>query len=395
MKTFRVPGFRFAGIAGGIKQSKRKDLALIVSDRPATAAALFTKNRVKAAPVLVAMRHIRNGKLQAVVVNSGNANACTGLRGLRDAETMCRQAAVHLMLDTKLVLPSSTGIIGVPLPMTRVRMGIREAARNLSPDGFLHAAEAILTTDRFAKTAHLIFTVQGQRCTVAGMAKGAGMIAPNMATMLAYIMTDAAVEKSCLRAVLRNATNQTFNAVTVDGDMSTNDTVVLLANGFAGNAAIRRGTREEAIFEQAVHAVMKKLALKLVEDGEGATKVVEIRVEGARSVAAAQRVAVSVANSQLVKTAFFGQDPNFGRIMAAVGYAGVPLNADLVDVFFNGVAVVKKGVGNPLKERAAARILKRASFQVKIKLHQGQGSASVWTSDLTHDYVRINSAYRT
>jgi len=210
-----------------------------------------------------------------------------------------------------------------------------------------------------------------------------------------YVVTDAAVDKACLRAVLRNATNQTFNAVTVDGDMSTNDTVVLLANGFAGNSAIRRGTREEAIFEHAVHAVMKKLALKLVEDGEGATKVVEIRVQGARSAAAAQRVAVSVANSQLVKTAFFGQDPNFGRIMAAVGYAGVPLNANHVDVSFNGVTVVKKGVGNPLKEREAARILKRASFRVRINLHQGKAAASVWTSDLTHDYVRINSAYRT
>jgi len=395
MKILRVPGFRFAGIACGIKQSKRKDLALIVSDRPAAAAALFTKNRVKAAPVLVGMRHIRNGILQAIVVNSGNANACTGAQGRRNAETMCQQVAVALKMDPTLVLPSSTGIIGVPLPMDRVRRGIREAVRHLSRDGFFHAAETILTTDRFAKTAHVVFTVQGKRCTVAGMAKGAGMIAPGMATMLAYVMTDAEVGKACLHAVLREATNQTFNAVTVDGDMSTNDTVVLLANGSAGNSAIRRGTREEAIFEQAVHAVMKRLALKLVEDGEGATKVVEIRVVGARSAAAAHRVALSVANSQLVKTAFFGEDPNFGRIMAAVGYAGVPLNADQVDVSFNGVTVVNKGVGNPLKEREAARILRRTSFQVRINLHQGLGTSSMWTSDLTHDYVRINSAYRT
>jgi len=395
MKTLRVPGFRFAGIACGIKQSKRKDLALIVSDRPAAAAVLFTKNQVKAAPVRVGMRHIRNGKLQVVVVNSGNANACTGARGLRDAETMCQQVASHLGVDTKLVLPSSTGIIGVPLPMNRVQLGIREGVRQLSPDGFFHAAEAILTTDRFMKTAHVTSAVQGKRFTVVGMAKGAGMIAPNMATMLAYVMTDAEVDKACLRTVLRNATNRTFNAITVDGDMSTNDTVALLANGSAGNRPICRGTRGEVIFEQAVCGVMKKLALKLVEDGEGATKVVEIRVEGARSAAAARRVALSVANSQLVKTAFFGEDPNFGRIMVAVGYAGVPLNADHVDVSFNGVAVVKKGVGNPLKEREAARILRRASFQVKINLHQGPATASMWTSDLTHDYVRINSAYRT
>jgi glutamate N-acetyltransferase/amino-acid N-acetyltransferase len=393
--TMRVPGFRFAGIACGIKKSRRKDIALIVSDRPATAAALFTTNRVKAAPVLVGKRHVRHGQLQAIVVNSGNANACTGERGLRDAQAMCQLTADLLGIDSRLVLPSSTGIIGEHLPMERARLGIREATKRLSRDGFSQAAEAILTTDRFVKTASARFTVQGKRFSVVGMAKGAGMIAPNVATMLAYILTDAAVEKNCLCSVLRATANRTFNAVTVDGDMSTNDTVVLLANGLAGNAPIRQGSREEIVFEKAVGEVMKKLALKLVEDGEGATKVVEIRVEGASSLAAARRVAFSVANSQLVKTAFFGEDPNFGRIMAAVGYAGVPLDADHVDVSFNGVTVVKKGVGVSLKEHAAARILRRPSFQVKIKLHQGQASTSVWTSDLSHDYVRINSAYRT
>lgn len=333
--------------------------------------------------------------MQAVVVNSGNANACTGAQGVRDAEAMCHLTADLLGIEAKLILPSSTGIIGAPLPMKKVRIGIRQATKRLSRDGFLQAAQAILTTDRFAKTASVGSTAQGKRFGVVGMAKGAGMIAPNMATMLAYILTDADVEKACLRSVLRSATNQTFNAVTVDGDMSTNDTVVLLANGWAGNAPIHRDSGDAVVFEKAVCEVMKKLALKLVEDGEGATKVVEIRVEGARSAAAARRVALSVANSQLVKTAFFGEDPNFGRIMAAVGYAGVPLNADHVDVSFNGVTVVKKGVGNPLKEREAARVLRRASFQVEIKLHQGQWATSVWTSDLSHDYVRINSAYRT
>ncbi|HZD39968.1 MAG TPA: bifunctional glutamate N-acetyltransferase/amino-acid acetyltransferase ArgJ [Terriglobales bacterium] len=390
----RIGGFQFAAVACGIKKSKRKDLALIVSDRPATAAALFTTNRVKAAPVLVGKRHVGRGQLQAIVVNSGNANACTGEQGLRDAEEMCSRTADLLRIDPRLVLPSSTGIIGEKLPMDRVRTGIAEAVKKLSPDGFLEAAEAIMTTDRFAKTASARASVERKKINIVGMAKGAGMIAPNIATMLVYILTDAAVEKNCLRSVLRAAVSRTLNAVTVDGDMSTNDTAVLLANGRAGNRPIRGG-KDEIVFEKAVAEVMKKLALKLVEDGEGATKVVEIRVEGASSFATARRVAFSVANSQLVKTAFFGEDPNFGRVMAAVGYAGVPIDPQRVDVSFNGITVVKKGVGMPVGERAAARILRRPSFQVKINLHQGRESTSVWTSDLSHEYVRINSAYRT
>ncbi len=396
MKMIRVPGFRFAAVACGIKKSKRKDLALIVVDQPARAAALFTTKCVKAAPVLVGKRHIRNGKrLQAIVVNSGNANACTGAQGLRDAEAMCQETAAHLRINASLVLPSSTGIIGVPLPMDRVRIGIRRAVQRLSRDGFLEAAEAILTTDRFAKTASARCAVRGKRVRIVGMAKGAGMIAPEMATMLAYVFTDAVVEPTCLRAILRVVGQRTFNAVTVDGDMSTNDTVVLLASGRAGNAPIRRGSRESVIFENAVCDVMKSLALKLVEDGEGATKVVEIRVDGARSSAVARRVAFSVANSQLVKTAFFGEDPNFGRVMAAVGNAGVNLDPDKIQVSFDAVAVVKRGVGDQSKERLAARVMKRPKFRVTVNLNQGKESASVWTSDLGHEYVRINSAYRT
>jgi glutamate N-acetyltransferase / amino-acid N-acetyltransferase len=395
MAAINVPGFKFAGVSCGIKKSKKRDLALIAAERPAVAAALFTTNRVKAAPVLVGMRHIRSGKLQAIVVNSGNANACTGARGLRDAEVMCRETAASLGFDARLVLPSSTGIIGVPLPLDNVRRGIRDAATKLSGDGFAHAANALLTTDRFVKMAAANCIIGGKRVTVAGMVKGAGMIAPNMATMLAYVLSDVAAEGSFLRAILRSVADQTFNAVTVDGDMSTNDTVVLLANGFAGNVVVRRATKDAAAFEKSLYAVMKELALKLVEDGEGATKVVEIRVEGARSSVAARKVACSIANSQLVKTAFFGEDPNFGRIMAAIGYAGVPIDVEKIDVSFEGVKVVRRGVGNPGSEREAARILRRPSFQVKIALGQGTRAASVWASDLSHEYVRINSAYRT
>lgn len=395
MTTVRIPGFKFAGVSCGIKKSKKRDLALIVSDRPATAAALFTTNRVKAAPVLVGMRHMRSGKLQAIVVNSGNANACTGAEGLRHAEAMCRETGACLGVDSRLVLPSSTGIIGVPLPIETVRHGIREAATYLSRDRFADAADALLTTDRFAKMAVAKCSVGDQRVTVAGMAKGAGMIAPKMATMLAYVLSDAAVETNLLRSILRSVADRTFNAVTVDGDMSTNDTLVFLANGFAGNVPIRRGTKDALTFEKTVNVVMKKLALKLVEDGEGATKVVEVRVEGASSSAAAQKIASSVANSQLVKTAFFGEDPNFGRIMAAIGYAGVPIDIEKIDVWFEGVKVVSRGVGSPGRERQAARVLRRPSFRVNITLRQGRQAASVWASDLSHEYVRINSAYRT
>ena len=395
MANIRIPGFKFAGVACGIKKSKKKDLALIFSERPATAAALFTTNRVKAAPVLVGMRRMRRGFIQAVVVNSGNANACTGARGVRDAEAMCRAAANRLKIAPGLILPSSTGLIGVPLPMKKIKDGIRKAARVLSMDSFAAAADAILTTDRFVKIASRTCRLNGKRAVVAGMVKGAGMIAPHMATMLAYIFTDAAVGRDCLRAILKRSADQTFHCVTVDGDMSTNDTVLFLANGACGNSPVRRGSREEKALSKASEAVMKDLALKLVEDGEGGTKVVEVLVEGARSVAQAKRVAFTVANSKLVKTAFFGSDPNFGRIMAAIGYAGVPIRPERMDVAFNGVMVVKRGVGMASREKKAARVLSRPSFRLRIHLHQGRESATVWGSDLSHEYVRINSAYKT
>ena len=394
-RSVRVPGFQFAGVACGIKKSKKKDLALIFSERPATAAALFTTNRVKAAPVLVGMRRMRRGFIQAVVVNSGNANACTGAGGVRDAEMMCREVGARLGIDPGLVIPSSTGIIGVAMPMENISSGIEKAAAALSDDSFLHAAEAILTTDRFVKISSATCSLKGKKVVLAGMVKGAGMIAPKMATMLAYILTDAAIEPRALRVILRQSAEESFNSVTVDGDMSTNDTVLFLANGLAGNSPVRRESKEEKIFTRTCQKVMKELAVKLVEDGEGATKVVKVLVEGARSVAQAKRVAFTVANSKLVKTAFFGSDPNFGRIMAAIGYAGVPIHPGRIDVAFNGVTVVKRGVGMASREKKAARVLSRPSFRLKIHLHQGEGSASVWTSDLSHEYVRINSAYKT
>src|SRR3989338_7869609 len=312
-RSVRVPGFQFAGVACGIKKSKKKDLALIFSERPATAAALFTTNRVKAAPVLVGMRRMRRGFIQAVVVNTGNANACTGARGVRDAEAMCRETANRLKIAPGLILPSSTGLIGVPLPMEKIKDGIRKAARILSTDSFAAAAEAILTTDRFVKIASRTCRLNGKRVVVAGMVNGAWMIAPNMATMLAYILTDAAVARDCLRAILKRSAGRTFNSVTVDGDMSTNDTVLFLANGASGNPPVRRGSREERALGEAAEAVMKDLALKLVEDGAGSTKVVEIRGEGARTAAAARKVGFFAATSKLVSP------PSSAKIRTSAG----------------------------------------------------------------------------
>lgn len=393
--TIKVPGFRFAGVKCGIKKSKKRDLALICSERPATAAAIFTTNRIKAAPVLIGMKRIRSGKIQGVVINSGNANACTGTRGNRDAEEVCGLVASRLSISPGLVFPSSTGVVGVPLPMGKVRKGIFQAATRLSPEFFSQAAEAILTTDRYPKTAVGSCRLRGKKVVVAGMAKGAGMIAPNMATMLAYVFTNAAVELPSLKGILARAAGGTFNSVTVDGDMSTNDTVLFLANGFAQNLPVKKGSQDEKTLEGVVFKVMKELALKLVQDAEGGTKVAEIQVEGARSVEEAKQVAFSVANSNLVKTAFFGEDPNLGRILVAIGYAGVPIHSNRIGVSIGGIRVVQKGIVAAATERKAAPIMRRPSFKVKINLGQGKKSASVWTSDLSYQYVRINSAYRT
>ena len=390
-----VPGFRFAGLACGIKESGRKDLALIVSERPATAAAIFTRNRIKSPTVVSGRTRVARGRLQAVVANSGNANACTGPGGLRDSEAMCVETARHLGMDARQVLPSSTGIIGVPLPMETIARGIAAAVAALAPDALQDAAEAIMTTDNGPKTAAASCRIGGRTVHVAGIAKGAGMIAPNMATMLCYVLTDADVAPAALRPMLRRAADETFHAITVDGDTSTNDTVLCLANGVAGNPRITRGGEGEDVLERALMRVMKELALKVVADGEGTKKLVEVRVDGARTVAEARRVAFTVANSKLVKTAFFGEDPNVGRLMMAVGNAGVPVVEETIDITLGGVRVVRRGVAVGTREAAATKVMQRPSFVVRISLGMGEARTSVWTSDLGHEYIRINSDYRT
>ncbi|MCY4439189.1 MAG: bifunctional glutamate N-acetyltransferase/amino-acid acetyltransferase ArgJ [Deltaproteobacteria bacterium] len=390
-----VPGFRFAGLACGIKESGRKDLALIVSERPATAAAIFTRNRIKSPTVVSGRTRVARGRLQAVVANSGNANACTGPGGLRDSEAMCVETARHLGMDARHVLPSSTGIIGVPLPMETIARGIAAAVAALAPDALQDAAEAIMTTDNGPKTAAASCRIGGRTVHVAGIAKGAGMIAPNMATMLCYVLTDADVAPAALRPMLRRAADETFHAITVDGDTSTNDTVLCLANGVAGNPRITRGGEGEDVLERALTRVMKELALKVVADGEGTKKLVEVQVDGARTVAEARRVAFTVANSKLVKTAFFGEDPNVGRLMMAVGNAGVPVVEETIDITLGGVRVVRRGVAVGTREAAATKVMQRPSFVVRISLGMGEARTSVWTSDLGHEYIRINSDYRT
>ena len=344
-------GFRAAGIHCGVKREK-PDLALLVSEVPASAAGVFTTNKVKAAPVRYTQRAIAGGYARAVVVNSGNANACTGKRGLSDAGEMARITAGALGLETPLVLVASTGVIGVPLPMDAIRAGIPRAAMELSSDGTT-AARAILTTDSFPKTAAARAEIDGVEVTIGGMAKGAGMIHPNMATTLCFLTTDASVPPAVLRGALKRAVAGTFNAITVDGDTSTNDTVLLLANGRAGGPPITNGGSLER-FVLLLTEVAGELARMVVRDGEGATKLVEIAVEGAASDLEARQAAMTVANSLLVKTALHGGEPNWGRILAALGRSGVEMSEETTDVSFGDLAIVRGGLGVPGVWDAAA-----------------------------------------
>lgn len=392
----KVPGFRFAGISAGIKGRGIPDLALIVCDRLAAAFGVFTTNRVKAAPVVVSLKNIRNGRARAVIVNSGNANACTGRRGLRDSQAMARVTARALGVPEREVLVCSTGKIGVPLPIDRILSRIPAAVRDLSPGGLLRAARAILTTDRGVKDASLRGQIGGRRFTVVGFAKGAGMIEPHMATMLAFVLTDLNLNGAAGRTIFRRAVDETFNRITVDGDVSTNDTALLLANGLAGNRPFRAASPAGREFSRALKEVMGRLAFQMVADGEGATKVVEVVVRGARSDSEARRIAYTVANSQLVRTSFFGEDPNWGRLLAAAGRSGATLDPDRVDISYDGVRVARGGVSTGRRgEGEAKKAMRKQAFRVILDLHRGRGTFSILTSDLSVAYVRLNADYRT
>ena len=395
-KPVVVPGFRFSGVSCGIKPSRKKDLSLIVSDCPATAVAAFTTNQVKGAPVLVGLERMKRGQLQAVVVNSGIANVSTGQAGLRLAHNMGRLVGRQLGIDEGLVLPSSTGKIGVLPPWEKMRPGIIEACDTLSPRSFWNALSGIMTTDAFPKAAVRQLKLGGQTVTLAGLAKGAGMINPNMATMLCYVVTDAAVEADALRQTLDMTLGDSFNAISVDGDTSTSDTLVLMANGLAHNRPVTRAGRDFRAFKTAVGEMLCELARMCVKDGERATRVVDIFVRGTRTDEDARKIARTVAYSPLVKTAFFGGDPNWGRIACAVGYAGVRLDQHKLNIRVGDVLIGRNGMSTGSdNERRAAAVMQQPEFSIAIDLRGGKGRAHVVTSDLSTGYVHFNSAYST
>lgn len=382
-------------MASGIKKTGKMDLGLIVSDVPAACAGVFTRNKVAAAPLQLTRRNIAAGRCQAILVNSGNANACTGEEGLQVAEKTLRLAARSLDLSEELVAVSSTGVIGVQLPIEPFERALPELVSALGPDLAEQVAEAMRTTDAFAKTASA-GEPGPDGYKVLGLAKGAGMIHPNMATMLAFILTDARIESTLLDEALHKAVEKSFNSITVDGDTSTNDMVLLLANGCAHGAMINPGTLEAEKFCRHLDHVLLDLAKMIVRDGEGATKLVEIKVTGALDPQAARTAACSVATSSLVKTAFFGEDANWGRIIAAVGYSGIDVDPERIDISFDQVPVACNGLSTgPEKEAEATLVLKKPEFVVTIDLNQGNAEHSYYTSDLSYQYVKINAAYRT
>ena len=391
-----IKGFRFSAVEAAIKKPGRLDLALIFSDVPACVAAVFTTNKVQAAPVIISRKRAKNGSCRALLVNSGNANACTGEQGMADALSCGRRTAEALGLPDEELLIASTGVIGQPLPMDRFRSAIQPLVDGLDGGTLDQVASAIMTTDTFAKIERRAGQAGGKSYVIEGIAKGAGMIQPNMATMLSFLVSDAAIEPGLLASCFGQAVEGSFNAITVDGDMSTNDTALIFANGAAGNPVIKAGTPEAAEFLALLQEVTLSLAKMIVKDGEGATKFVTVKVCGAASHADAKKAALAVANSLLVKTAFFGQDANWGRIIAAVGYSGAQLEQDRVEIRFDEVTMASGGIfAGGDAEAAGTEVLKRPEFTVSINLHLGTGEGVVYTSDLSYDYVRINADYRT
>jgi glutamate N-acetyltransferase/amino-acid N-acetyltransferase len=391
-----VPGFRASGVQCGIK-ADALDLAVITSDAPAAVAGLFTRSTVVGAPVELCRRRVRSGRARAVVVNSGISNVAMGRRGVRDAERMAACTAGALGCEPRDVLVASTGVIGEPLPMRKLERGIPEAVRRLRPTGLSRAARAILTTDTMPKLAMRRVRLGGRVVTLAGLAKGSGMIQPDMATLLAFLLTDAKVTPAALRGLLRPAVDASFNRLTIDGETSTSDTVLLLANGAAGNPAIAGprspGHRRMA---QALGELCEELARDLARDGEGATRLVTVRVTGARTHAEAERAARRIANSPLVKTAIFGGDANWGRILQTVGAARVAIQLPRAEVKLGGVAVFRAGAATgAAARRRAGQQLKKSDVAIEVRLGAGRAKAHVWTCDLSYDYVRINAEYTT
>ncbi|PKQ20057.1 MAG: ornithine acetyltransferase [Actinobacteria bacterium HGW-Actinobacteria-6] len=383
-----------SGVSAGIKKSGRKDIALIVAEKRCPAAAVFTTSSMAAPPVVVSRESISDGLLRAIIVNAGNANACTGESGMADARAMAEATATALGCDAADVLVASTGVIGVPMPMELVFAGIDEAAEALDLVAGEDAAEAILTTDTFVKTTGVAFELDGITYTVGGMAKGSGMIQPNMATMLAFVTTDAPLTSASCDAALRAAVARTFNRITVDSDTSTNDMCVLMASGSAGGDLIDPNDQGFAVVSSAIEHVCGELARMVVRDGEGATKLIAITVTGAESESDAEAVAFAIANSPLVKTAIFGADANWGRVAMAIGKSPARVDATRVRITFAGILTCEGGTAVPFSEEDAAVALAESDVEIAVDLGLGSGEATVWTCDLSYEYVRINGEYR-
>jgi glutamate N-acetyltransferase/amino-acid N-acetyltransferase len=393
-----VPGVKLGIARAGIRKADRKDLLLMTLAEGGAAAGLFTRNRFCAAPVLVCREHLASGaSVRAIVVNTGNANAGTGERGLADARTVCAEVARLTGAGAQQVLPFSTGVIMEPLPVDRILRGLPQCVEDLREDNWLSAAEAIMTTDTVPKAASRRLRVGGCEVTLTGIAKGAGMIHPDMATMLSFVATDAAVAPGLLRGMLEHACERSFNAITVDGDTSTNDSFVLAATGACGVRIERADSAEYTALRDALTDLSVQLAQAIVRDGEGATKFMTLRVEQGRSREECRKVAFAIAHSPLVKTAFFAGDPNLGRILAAIGYAGIDdLEVDGIELYLDEVRVASRGGRDPsYREQDGKRVMQRDEICVRVVLGRGSAAATVWTCDLSHDYVTINAEYRT
>ena len=392
-------GFRANGIHCGIRHNKTKrDLALIVSEVPASAAAVYTQNLVKGAPIIVTKQHIANGIAQAIICNSGNANTCNA-NGVEIAEGMCALVEQHTGIAAENVIPASTGVIGQPLNLTPIQNGMAELVAGLSETNSGVAAEGIMTTDTVKKELAVSFTLGGKECRMGGIAKGSGMIHPNMATMLVFITTDAAISPAMLQKALSEDVTKTFNMLSVDGDTSTNDTVAVLANGMAGNPEITCEGEDFAAFMKALNTITVQLCRTIAADGEGATKLLECKTTGADTLEAAKKAAKSVVCSSLLKSAMFGADANWGRVLCAIGYSGADVDVGKIDVAFcskkGTVVVCENGSGVPFSEEIAKQILLEEEIEILVGLGDGPYSATAWGCDLTYDYVKINGDYRT
>ncbi|PKL51786.1 MAG: ornithine acetyltransferase [Nitrospira bacterium HGW-Nitrospira-1] len=387
-------GFLFSTAEAAIRKPGRKDIALILSEVEANIAGAFTTNTVKAAPVKICMKKIKSGKGRAIVVNSGNANACTGAQGIKDAKDVISHISKQLAIKSSLIYPCSTGVIGTAMPMERVLPAISTLTENVGKSFLEDIAKAIMTTDTFPKMVTKKIKIGNIIGTISGICKGAGMIAPNMATMLCFILTDIAVEQGVLNKTLKSSVGKSFNLITIDGDMSTNDTVLIMANGMLGNKPLTVKSESLHAFQKALDELTYELARLVVKDGEGATKLIEVYVKGTRNASDATRAALSIANSSLVKTAIYGNDANWGRIMAALGYSGIAFREEKTDIFFNNIKVVKDGLANN-KDKEATETLRAKNIKITVDLHAGSASAKALTCDLTEEYIRINAEYRT